>query len=65
MQSYTEAEQHGTQRVVEAAREHIEADLHAEMRSLRDEICALKSMLSGSQTIPPRLASERTGSTEG
>jgi len=65
MQSYTEAEQHGTQRVVEAAREHIEADLHAEMRSLRDEICALKSMLSGSQTIPPSLASERTGSTEG
>jgi len=50
MQSYTEAEQHDTQRVVEAAREHIEADLHAEMRSLREEIRALKAMLSASAT---------------
>ena len=50
MQSYTEAEQHDTKRVVEAAREHIEADLHAEMRSLREEIRALKAMLSASAT---------------
>jgi voltage-gated sodium channel len=46
MQSYTDAEQKGTKLAVEAAREHIEADLHSEMRGLRDEICALKSMLS-------------------
>ncbi|MCM8611265.1 ion transporter [Accumulibacter sp.] len=65
MQSYTEAEQHDTKRAVEAAREHIEADLHTEMRSLRDEIRALKSMLSGSATIPPALAPGRTAGTEG
>ena len=45
MQSYTEAEQHDTKLAVEAAREHIEADLHAEMRSLRDEIRELKALL--------------------
>ena len=46
MQSYTDAEQQGTKLAVEAAREHIEADLHSEIRGLRDEIRALKSMLS-------------------
>ncbi|MBL8390481.1 MAG: ion transporter [Candidatus Accumulibacter sp.] len=56
MQSYTEAEQRDTKLAVEAAREHIEADLHAEMRSLRDEIRALKSMLSTGATAPSRLA---------
>jgi voltage-gated sodium channel len=65
MQSYTEAEQHDTKRAVEAAREHIEADLHGEMRSLRDEIRALQSMLSGSATNPPTLAPGRTAGTEG
>lgn len=46
MQSYTEAEQRDAKQAVEAAREHIEADLHAEMRGLRAEIRELKSMLS-------------------
>ncbi|WP_291994728.1 ion transporter [Candidatus Accumulibacter sp. ACC003] len=52
MQSYTEAEQHDTNLAVQAAREHIEADLHAEMRSLRDEIRALKPMLAVGATAP-------------
>ncbi|HCZ14369.1 MAG TPA: ion transporter [Candidatus Accumulibacter sp.] len=50
MQSYTDAEQHDTKLAVVAAREHIEADLHSEMRSLRDEIRALKAMLAVSAT---------------
>ncbi|TLD46330.1 MAG: hypothetical protein FAZ92_01398 [Accumulibacter sp.] len=62
MQSYTEAEQRDTKRAVEAAREHIEADLHAEMRSLRDEIRVLKSLLSGNASNPPALAPDRTAS---
>ena len=45
MQSYHEAEQHDAKEAVEAARKHIEADLHAEMRSLRDEIRELKALL--------------------
>ena len=52
MQSFTEEEQHDTKLAVEAAREHIEADLHAEMRSLREEIRALKSMLSVGASVP-------------
>ncbi|MDP1983179.1 MAG: ion transporter [Sulfuritalea sp.] len=48
MQSYTEAEHLGAKQVVEAAREHIEADLHAEMRGLREEIRELKALLSPS-----------------
>lgn len=52
MQSYTDAEQQDTKLAVEAAREHIEADLHAEMRSLRDEIRALKAMLAVGTTAP-------------
>ncbi|MBO3705177.1 MAG: ion transporter [Candidatus Accumulibacter sp.] len=62
MQSYTKAEQRDTKRAVEAAREHIEADLHAEMRSLRNEIRALTSLLSGDATNPPALAPDRTAS---
>ncbi|MGA9394369.1 MAG: ion transporter [Azonexus sp.] len=52
MQSFTEAEQQGAKQAVEAAREHIEANLHAEMRSLGDEIRALKSMLTARATTP-------------
>jgi voltage-gated sodium channel len=35
MQSYHEAEQHDAKEAVDAARKHIEADLHAEMRPAR------------------------------
>jgi voltage-gated sodium channel len=46
MQSYTEQEQHETVSAIEQTRTHIEADFHAEMRSLRDEIRELKTLLA-------------------
>ncbi len=46
MQSYNEAEQHDATQAVEAVRKHIEADLHAEMRGLRDEIREMTTLLS-------------------
>lgn len=45
MQSVSEAEQKESLQAVDAAREHIEADLHAEMRQLREEIRALQRTL--------------------
>ena len=45
MQSFTEAEHADTVAAVDEAREHIEADLHAEMRQLRGELAELKSLL--------------------
>jgi voltage-gated sodium channel len=46
MHSFTENEQQQTVAAVEQARDHIEADLHAEVRALRDEIRELKALLS-------------------
>ena len=46
MHSYSEAEHQDTVASVEKAREHIEADLHTEVRALREEIRELKRMLS-------------------
>lgn len=46
MQTFSEAEHLDTVAVVEQAREHIEDDLHAEMRGLRREIAELRSMLA-------------------
>lgn len=48
MQNVSEAEQQEARQAVDAARDHIEADLHAEMRRLREEIVALRA------TLPPR-----------
>ncbi len=45
MQTFGESEHSDTVRVVEQAREHIEADVHAEVRALREEIRALRQML--------------------
>lgn len=45
MQSFSEAEHKDTVAAVEAAREHIESDLHAELRALRQEIAALRQSL--------------------
>jgi len=45
MQGVSEAEQKESLKAVDAAREHIEADLHAEMRQLREEIRALQRTL--------------------
>ena len=52
MQSYSEAEHQGTVQAVEVARTHIEADLHAEVRAMREEIRELKTLLS--QGLPAR-----------
>ena len=46
MQTYTEAEQQHTIAAVGQAREHIEADLHTEMRGLRQEMRELKFLLT-------------------
>ena len=45
MQSFTDDEKATTVAAVEHAREHIEADLHAEVRALRGEIGELRAML--------------------
>ncbi len=68
MQSYTENEQKETVAAVDQAREHIEADLHAEVRAMRDEIRELKALLmqktssrpeEGNIPPPERLANTR------
>jgi voltage-gated sodium channel len=45
MQTFGEDERHDAVSAVEKAREHIEADLHAEVRALRGEIAELKVLL--------------------
>ncbi len=52
MQSYNEAEQHNAKQAVDMARQHIEADLHAEMRGLRAEIRELKALLPTTPASP-------------
>ncbi|MCQ4262753.1 ion transporter [Stutzerimonas stutzeri] len=47
MQTVTDADHQATQATIEAAREHIEADLHEEVRALRGEIAELKELLRG------------------
>jgi voltage-gated sodium channel len=45
MQTYEQSDPKATVAVVEQAREHIEADLHAEVRALREEIAGLRQEL--------------------
>ncbi|MBA1271784.1 ion transporter [Stutzerimonas azotifigens] len=45
MQTVTEADREATQSSIDAARDHIETDLHDEVRSLRGEIAELKELL--------------------
>jgi len=45
MQSFTESETRTTVGAVDEARDHIEADMHAEIRTLRKELAALKQLL--------------------
>lgn len=44
-QNYSEAQQAQTLGAVEQAREHIEADVHAELRAVRAELAELKGLL--------------------
>lgn len=44
-QNYSEAQQAETLQAVEEAREHIEADVHGELRALRAELAELKALL--------------------
>jgi voltage-gated sodium channel len=53
MQTFTAGDAQETRAAVEQARDHVEADLHAEMRSLRGEIAELKALL-GRQPPPAR-----------
>ena len=45
MQSFTDADKAETIAAVDEAREHIEADLHSEVRALRNEIAELRALL--------------------
>lgn len=45
MQSFAASDKAETIAALDGARDHIEADLHSEVRALRDEIAALRSML--------------------
>jgi len=53
MQAVTSQEQATTVAAVDQAREHIEADLHAEVRALRGEIAELKALLQGRRPATP------------
>jgi len=53
MQTFNETEQQAAVQAMEAAREHIEADLHSEVRALRLEIQELKQLLTQTAS-PPR-----------
>lgn len=59
MQTFSEKEHQETVAVVEHAREHIEADLQAEVRAMRGEIRELKALLT--QAVPIR-PNDRVGS---
>ncbi len=60
MQDYNQSAQQETKQAVESAREHIEADLQAELRALREEIRALRARLpepaarAAAPTLPDR-----------
>jgi voltage-gated sodium channel len=47
MQSYSESEHQETVQAIQITQEHIEADLHSEVRGLRAEIRELKGLLMG------------------
>jgi voltage-gated sodium channel len=65
MQSFTEADQADTRAAVEAAREHIEDDLHSEVRALRGEIAALRIALQAGRDAAGAAASETATRPDG
>jgi voltage-gated sodium channel len=64
MQTFTESDAEETRAAVDRARDHVEADLHAEMRSLRGEIADLKALL-GRAAPAARGAAEPGGTQRG
>ena len=56
MQSFTESETESTRVAVDEARDHIESDLHREMRALRAEIDGLRQLLATRGADPGRSA---------
>ena len=53
MQSFNEEEAARTRETVDASREHIENDLHAEMQRLREQIAELRTVLSSQMAASP------------
>lgn len=54
MQSFNESEQRDARQAVIAVRDHIEADLHLEMRGLRNELREMRVMLLASSVTQPK-----------
>jgi voltage-gated sodium channel len=61
MQTFSASESEATRTTVEHARDHVEADLHAEMSALRGEISALKALLIGQAQAGRRSESSEQG----
>ncbi len=53
MHSFTESDKRETIAAVDEAREHIESDLHAEVRALREEIAQLRALLRNPAVVAP------------
>lgn len=51
MQTFSEAEHQGTREAVVKARDHIEGDLHAEIKALREEMRALREGLRAGRKV--------------
>lgn len=64
MQSFSEAEHKDTLTAVDDARKHIETDLHAEVRALREDVLELKSILQSEAAWRTRSPSPATRAPE-
>lgn len=64
MQSFTEDEKAETIAAVDAAREHIEADLHVEVRALRTEIAELRILLQAQRMDEPSTGGAAPGKAQ-
>lgn len=64
MQSFSEAEHAGTRVAVEEARDHIEGDVHQELRALRGDLLELKALLRQHAERPSRAVTGPTPHSE-